>query len=124
MATNDELFEKLRQELDGARNACENALASLRQNEGKNLTKTNVERVGRLIGQIESVVQTAITGTGTGESHVDGIRDFRRKYDNMVEYAATAGLFKVDRIRTKSERKPGAGRPKMSEQEKLLSMLS
>lgn len=111
----------LRSEMDSAVNAVETAIAGLKQ-PGK-LTEANVKRVGKLIGDVESIITTALTGKGTGDNHVNGIRDFRRAYDNMVETAANHGLFTVDRIRAKSNRKAGAGRKPMTPEQKVLAAL-
>jgi hypothetical protein len=120
MADNNPL-NQLRTEMNGAVNAVENAIASLRQ-PGK-LTEANVKRVGKLIGDVESIITTALTGVGTGENHKNGVRDFRRAFDNMVETASAHGLFTVDRIRAKSSRKAGAGRKPMTPEQKVLAAL-
>lgn len=126
MADNDKVttfaLTKLTEEMQGAVNAVENAIAGLKQ-PGK-LTEANVKRVGKLIGDVESIITLALTGKGTGENHSPGIRDFRRAYDQMVETAASHGLFTVERIRAKSNRKAGAGRKPMTPEEKALAALN
>lgn len=114
-------LSSLREEMQGAVNAVETAVAGLAQ-PGK-LTETNVKRVGKLIGDVESIITTALTGKGTGENHTNGVRDFRRSFDNMVETASAHGLFTVDRIRAKSSRKAGAGRKPMTPEQKALAAL-
>jgi hypothetical protein len=113
---------KLREEMQGAVNAVETAIAGLRE-PGK-LTEANVKRVGKLIGDVESIITLALTGVGTGENHKNGIRDFRRAFDNMVEVASDRGLFTVDRIKAKSSRQKGAGRKPMTAEEKALAALN
>lgn len=115
-------LQRLREEMQGAVNAVETAIAGLKE-PGK-LTEANVKRVGKLIADVESIISLTLTGVGTGDNHKAGIRDFRRAYDNMVEVAADRGLFTVDRIKAKSSRKAGAGRKPMTDEEKALAALN